>query len=623
MSQINLCICKNLNIQHYIFLNIKVLDTCGRAPYRGRAIRDFASLRSSAFAPDPSRWSSHSYPSRKQLGYSRRNIVQLKTALIAILALFAIALNAQTDLPDESVQVIKNFNARLQETEILSIPPTVKSKPTKPKPQTYNVKAQSIQVEYLPPKIRPLAYKRAKNQKVYNGYAKLGAGLPNSVLGEAGYSLFKDDQFDVNVHGKFHTANNNKQIENQQFTKSFLKGSGNYYFNEGFAVGARAAYTRNKIHYYGYNFDKKLKERGFAADQVLQRFAITDLGASIFNGVQTIGDINYGADLDFYYLRDEYAARENGTTLNFHFTKWFAEKHPLAIRLITDFNSYRDSTKQNLNNFFLQPNFTFVNEFFRFKAGINLISNNDEYSFYPQLEATVPVLGPRLTVFVGADGGLQKNTFRTLSTYNPFIKTYAGIDLRNTQFTDYYGGIKGIYAGFEYLGRVGYKNVKDLALYNPDYTEINDPDLPRYVFNTIYDDGTIFYLKGSISAPIFKGFTIIGDATSSIYSMENESRAWHLPALAVSGTLKYITLKDKVTVKASTFIESGVNYLTETGKEESLSGLFDISLGAQYQVTKNFGLFLDIYNLANNKRVRWYNYPTYGINVLVGASAKF
>ena len=36
----------------------------GRAPYRGRAIRESASLPSSAFAPDRSRWSRHYYPSR-------------------------------------------------------------------------------------------------------------------------------------------------------------------------------------------------------------------------------------------------------------------------------------------------------------------------------------------------------------------------------------------------------------------------------------------------------------------------------------------------------------------------------------------------------------------------------
>lgn len=543
--------------------------------------------------------------------------------LLAFLFIFQIETIAQDDLKEENVEVIKNFNARLQETEMIKVSPVVPKSSTKPAPQKYNISAQSVQVEYLPPKIRPLAFKREKGQKVYNGYAKLGVGFPNSVLGEAGYSLFRDKQFDFNVHGKYHNANNNRNIENQKFANTFLKGSGNYYFSEGFAVGARAAYTRDRLHYYGYNFDEKRTDLSYADDQVEQRFAITDFGVSIFNGVQTVGDINYGADLDFYYLRDEYAARENGTTINLHFTKWFAEKHPLAIRLITDFNSYRDSTDQNLNNFYLQPNFTFVNDFFRVKAGVNLVSHDDEYFFFPQLEATVPLLGSRLTAFIGADGSLQKNTLRTLSDYNPFVKTFAGIQLENTEYTDYFGGLKGSFMGFEYLGRVGYKTFKDLALYNPSYSDINDANLSRYVFNTLYDDGNLFYIKGSVSAPLFKGFTIIGDVTSSIYSMENEEEPWHLPALTVGGTLKYITLKDKVTLKGSLFVENGVNYLTEAGQSESLNGLFDVSLGAQYQVMDNFGIFLDVFNLANNKRRRWFNYPTYGINVLVGASAKF
>ena len=544
-------------------------------------------------------------------------------SLLALLFVFQIEVMAQEDLPEENVEVIKNFNARLQETEMIKVDPVVPKTNSKPTPQKYNVTAQSVQVEYLPPKIRPLAFKREKGQKVYNGYAKLGVGIPNSFLGEAGYSLFRDKQFDFNVHGKYHSANNNRNVENQKFANTFLKGSGNYYFNEGFAVGGRAAYTRNRLHYYGYNFDEKLTDPTFGADQVQQQFGITDFGVSVFNGVQTVGDINYGADLDFYYMRDEYAARENGTTINLHFTKWFAEKHPLSLRLITDFNSYRDSTDQNLNNFYLQPNFTFVSDFFRAKVGVNLVSHNDEYFFFPQLEATVPVLGSRLTAFIGADGSLQKNTMRTLSAYNPFIKTYSGINPQNTEYTDYYGGLKGSFMGFEYLGRIGYKSYKDLALFNPSYSDINDPDLPRYVFNTIYDDGNLFYINGTVSAPLFKGFTIIGDVTSSIYSMENEAEAWHLPALALGGTLKYITLKDKVTVKGSIFVESGVNYLTEAGATESLNGLLDISLGAQYQVMDNIGIFLDVYNLANNKRRRWFNYPTYGINVLVGASAKF
>ena len=82
-------------------------------------------------------------------------------------------------------------------------------------------------------------------------------------------------------------------------------------------------------------------------------------------------------------------------------------------------------------------------------------------------------------------------------------------------------------------------------------------------------------------------------------------------------------LDGKAKAKASIFVENGVPYQTEAGDAENLSGLLDLSVGAEYQIVKNFGIWLDIYNLANNKRQRWFNYPTYGINVLFGASARF
>jgi hypothetical protein len=38
---------------------------------------------------------------------------------------------------------------------------------------------------------------------------------------------------------------------------------------------------------------------------------------------------------------------------------------------------------------------------------------------------------------------------------------------------------------------------------------------------------------------------------------------------------------------------------------------------------KNFGAFVDLNNLANNKRERWYLYPQFGLNILAGITARF
>ena len=71
------------------------------------------------------------------------------------------------------------------------------------------------------------------------------------------------------------------------------------------------------------------------------------------------------------------------------------------------------------------------------------------------------------------------------------------------------------------------------------------------------------------------------------------------------------------------YIENGVPFLTDEGTTDNLNGLFDLSFGADYKISKNFGAFLNLNNIASNNRERWTRYPTYGINVLGGINLRF
>ncbi|MDZ4681527.1 MAG: hypothetical protein SGI94_13890 [Saprospiraceae bacterium] len=64
-------------------------------------------------------------------------------------------------------------------------------------------------------------------------------------------------------------------------------------------------------------------------------------------------------------------------------------------------------------------------------------------------------------------------------------------------------------------------------------------------------------------------------------------------------------------------------YLNSNNEADNLNALFDVSVGADYFFTKNIGAFVNIYNLANNRRQRWQRYPTFGLNALFGITARF
>ena len=521
------------------------------------------------------------------------------------------------DLPTEQVDVIKSFDARLLDAERLNVSPKLPALDTATKAQSYRVNARTLNVEYLPPKIRPLAMRGDALQDSYNGYTRVGAGFPRTFYIDGSYNIVTEENMDLGL-SLFHHSTKSNNVENQRFSFSNVLANGTYYFDQGFAVKGKLGYTVDNIFYYGYNETNEELGTNFSFDKadVKQSFTIFDAQASIFNGERTIADFNYDAGFDFYFMEDNFASRETGFALNFKGTKWFNEKHPLTVELITDFTSYRDTAKQTLNNFFLKPSYTFHSDAFTAKVGANIASHEDEFSLFPDVELSAQIAGNILGAFVGAEGSLKKNNLRNLADFSPFLETR--LDLRNTLFYHYYGGVKGNFQGIDYRAQAGYKTTENLALF-----QLNGNDsIPR--FNVLYDTATIITLKASVVAPLFEGFELTGTLTQNFYTLDNQEKPWHLPALTLNVGASYKALEDKnLTLRGEFFLENGVPFLNDDGQAENLNALFDVSVGAEYAVSESFGLFGQINNLANNKRQRWRRYPVLGINFLAGITAKF
>ena len=54
-----------------------------------------------------------------------------------------------------------------------------------------------------------------------------------------------------------------------------------------------------------------------------------------------------------------------------------------------------------------------------------------------------------------------------------------------------------------------------------------------------------------------------------------------------------------------------------------LSSFVDVNIGCEYQFTKRIHAFININNLLNSNSDTYYQYRTYGINGVVGASYSF
>ncbi len=517
----------------------------------------------------------------------------------------------EDDLESGEVQVINNFEASLLETEKVDLNPSLPPLDTTTKRLVYAIPSKSLDVEYLPPTLRPIGMRADKLPDSYNGYAKLGYGIPNSPYAELSYHKLLKEQLDFGIDLFHHSANNNNKIENQRFGITGGELESTYYFDQGFAAGANVGFTSDVNYLYGY--DQEVES--FNPEDVKQRFNTLELGGKFFNGERTQGDLNYYAGADFYRFTDNFASGESGFDLDLGITKYFADKHPLSLKLSTDFTTFEDTATQKLNNLQLIPNFAFHGDKFKISVGANLLSHNDNFKIYPLVEASASIVRNLLTAFAGWRGDYQKNTFRSLANYNPYMVS-RGFDLRNTEFQEFYGGIKGRVKIIEYQGQIGYKQANNLALYlsNPDDTKR---------FDVLYDTANIVNIQGRINLNIIKDLEFGASLSQSFFDLQNEEKPWHLPALEFNIHTTYKALKEQLLVRGDLYLANGVPYQNDLGLADNLNALFDVSLGAEYLFSKNVGAFVSVNNLLSNNRQRWYRYPTFGLNLMGGITARF
>lgn len=514
------------------------------------------------------------------------------------------AITAQTELPGEEVEVIKDFDARLIDARKLRIQPQLPPIDTTSASYTYRVSVDNPEISYPAPVIRPLAIRPEKPPAAYHGFLRAGYGLPNAVLVDGSYYFEPADGLNVGL-GVRHESANDKDVPLKQFKDNDIALTGTYFSSPSLSFTGDLSYSFDEYYLYGVDptdltlyLDDKRKYKSFKGE------------VTVGNSERLLGDIDYGVGLSYYNHQDNRAARETGARLSFFGQKWISSKTPVSLTVITDFSTLKDTTKRDLHNFFLQPAFSLRDQQYKLRIGANIAGHDDEFFFFPQIEGSAKLSGNQLIVFAGAEGSLRKNNFLNLSTYNPYIHERI-TSIRNTRYTRYFAGFKGRVKILEYETTVSYSDTKNLALF------LNSSDDSRK-FQPIYDDGNVVRVEGLLRTSPVDGLEVGLTGAWLHYALDNEEKAWHLPELEARIYTNYTTPNNKLCFTANLFIEDGVPYLTADDEVKNLNTLFDLSLGADYYITENIGVFARVNNLADNNRQRWVRYESFGLNAVGG-----
>lgn len=537
--------------------------------------------------------------------------------IIFITFLVANQLSAQNDTTKiqlNQVEVIKSFEANLEDAQKVTIKSVLPvQKPFSPA-YKYDITIVPIELKYPDPQIKPLAMNPDSPFKVNKGYIIAGYGILNNPDVMAGYHTAKKDTYDAGIHLDFSALDNSNKNPYQKYSNLSADVYGSYMVKENTKLYGGVKFANNNR--YFYHTDLNVSDT-FSADASKRILNTIDVKAGITNAERTKYNINYDLNLALKsFNMDNTDARESIIALAGHGEKhvWEATVFMLDGRI--EQTAMNADSSINLFTTKLVP--AIKTEFGNFIAnvGLNYIyDGNKQSALFPEVLLSYGIVGPNLQIFVGTTQDYFTNNLRNTATINPWLSTDIS-SVTNAIRREYFGGVKGQFSFLNYQIKGGYKQIS-----NQVFLLNNRSDL-RY-FDMITDDLNVVFLSGNLDFAITDNITLGGWLTQNVFDLNILKNAWHLPNLEANAYTKISFLENKLKIKGELFFNDKVDFINKNGEITKSNVLFDLNASVEYKFTEKFGAFVRGINLLDNKYERWYGYPSVGINGMVGISVVF
>ena len=478
--------------------------------------------------------------------------------------------------------------------------------------------------------------------KLKRGYVKAGIGMYTTPLLEVYYNSLRSKKSSWGVHGRH--ISSNFTTKNQGFSGlSENQASAFYqYFNRKNYWKGTVNYQRDANHFYGYS---QLEDSAsFDKASTLQVF--NNIGANVMTSTfdNDTGDINYVGSLGYYNYSDNYSTMENNVLLDIKGSK-MVNSEIYGVDFGVDFNSYKSvestpfgaqplvaPTVTTINNTIVKvlPNISTSGKKWYVRAGIGIyadIQDKTNFHFYPNIEAKYNFLDIFIP-YIGVNGGLKRNSFKSLTQENPFLLSQVNLQNTNTKY-NVYAGVRGSISNtLTFNLQAARKKIFGQGLFYNDTTFSIQNKM-----NVLYDTMDVTELNAQFTYQLQEKFRLILKGKYSFFSPLNQEHVWNIPALDITFGGVY-DLADKILVRADiffigdrkakslTFIE-GAELNNDNSYTINQKAFVDFNLGFEYRYSKNISAFLNFNNIIGQKYLRYHLYPVQGINILGGATFRF
>jgi len=553
-----------------------------------------------------------------------RNIY-LTIAVVALNVTTAFISLAQDTLRTDVVDVVKAFKPILSESIKIQSNPNPEIPETQSPNFEYDVPEKRLNNNPTLYTIKPLSLGTSLLPKLKGNYTKLGYGNYNTPLFETYFNTNRNKTLQAGLFLKHLSSNMNND---RTFSNNTVYAYGKRFLGKGI-LSSDIYFYRNRVNLFGVDREGT----AITENDIVNKFETVDAKISYQNILKDTSktSVKLNGEFSRFFttkVRDE---TENNFNINGDFGKRI-NGNPFDVKLgvnligiTTPFMEYNRTFvdinpkyRLNMNDLYIHIGFnsTFAGD-----------SGETNFYFFPVAEAGYSLLPKNLTTYVGITGNLQRNTYRSIATENPFIRNIGNnfasnaFELYNTiNNFELYGGFKGIISPqTSFVVNAALSNMQNMLFFIADSSNLNSQ-------RAYFDKGnsSVFNVRTELNHEFDETFQFGFVMNYYRYSL-TIAAPYSLPTFTTQWNISY-NMSNKILWKAQIYtmnkresavlLSNGLNPIT-------LKGLVDVNIGLDYRYTKNVSLFLNLNNIVNNQYQRWTYLPVYGFNLIGGLTVTF
>lgn len=498
------------------------------------------------------------------------------------------------------------------------------------------------------PTSQPLLVSELKSEESFinqRGYANFGMGNNLNINADAGIRIINTKRNQLGVwYNHTSTGGHLKYKDNvpvyggekvyQHLNSNVVNATYKHAFDK-LEWTTSFAYKHNKFNYYGAKLTPNIPTISDTDYQKVNQYA----GGTSFRSTKN-KDVTINASVGFTgyynnigYMIGEEGGRENHLTANLELAaRLGSNNNRLGFEFDMNNLFYNDAAEaDNYTMLTLTPFYKFTNEKIRLKVGARMdISVNDGtvLRFAPDFEFNAD-MGKYFHFYTVVDGGKEINSWSKMSARNIYINptkqlnnTYTAANAVMGLLFDYIPGVQlrvygGIKTSTNALFDMRYKeSITDgmIASYEViDYTPI---DAYRWLGGANINFKIKKIIEGEVKWTLNNWRSRNGEGTILSALPKNE---WNIKVGV--NPIKNLSINANFYMG----IGRGYRYQNSLGVDvfEKMGDIYDLSLSANYSLTKLISFNLQWNNILSQNYDIYYGMPAQRMNFLLGAAVKF